>query len=117
LPSAAIMVVIILIYIILGCFIDAMSMILLTIPIFYPVILALNYDPIWFGIIIVLVTEMAMITPPVGMNVYVISGITRDVPMGTVFRGIAPFAATMLIFIVILFAVPQIALFLPSISK
>jgi C4-dicarboxylate transporter DctM subunit len=117
LSPIAVMVVIIVIYIILGCFIDAMSMILLTIPIFYPVVVALNFDPIWFGIIIVLVTEMAMITPPVGMNVYVISGITRDVPMATVFRGIMPFAITMLVFIGILMAVPQLALFLPSISK
>jgi C4-dicarboxylate transporter, DctM subunit len=117
LPPMAIMVIIIIIYIILGCFIDAMSMILLTIPIFFPVIVALHFDPIWFGIIIVLVTEMAMITPPVGMNVYVISGITRDVPMATVFRGILPFTVTMMVFIVILCAFPQIATILPSISK
>jgi C4-dicarboxylate transporter, DctM subunit len=117
LPATVIMVIIVLIYIVLGCFIDAMSMILLTIPIFFPVVVALHFDPIWFGIIIVLVTEMAMITPPVGMNVYVISGITRDVPMSTVFKGITPFAITMVIFIVILFVFPQIALVLPSISK
>ncbi|MBA7566813.1 C4-dicarboxylate TRAP transporter large permease protein DctM [subsurface metagenome] len=111
-----VMLIIILVYLVLGCFIDALSMVLLTIPIFFPVATSLGFDPIWFGIIIVLVAEMAMITPPVGMNVYVIAGITRDVPMQTIFKGILPFLAIEAGFVVLLIVFPQIALFLPSIS-
>jgi tripartite ATP-independent transporter DctM subunit len=116
LSPLVVMIVIIVIYIVLGCFIDAFSMVLLTVPIFYHLVTGIGFDPIWFGIIIVLVTEMAMITPPVGINVYVISGITRDAPMATVFRGITPFAITMVIFLIILIAFPQVALVLPSVS-
>jgi C4-dicarboxylate transporter DctM subunit len=116
LPPVSVMVIIIVVYLILGCFIDAMSMILLTIPIFFPVARALGFDPIWFGIIIVLVVEMAMITPPVGMNVYVISGITRDVPMGTIFKGIIPFVIIEACFVALLITFPQIVLFLPGLA-
>jgi C4-dicarboxylate transporter DctM subunit len=116
LPPVSVMVLIIVVYLILGCVIDAMSMILLTIPIFYPVATALGFDPVWFGILIVLVVEMAMITPPVGMNVYVVSGITRDVPMQTIFKGILPFVIIEACFVALLVAFPQIALFLPSLS-
>jgi C4-dicarboxylate transporter DctM subunit len=115
-PPVVIMVIIILVYMVLGCFIDAMSMVLLTIPIFYPVAVSLGFDPIWFGVIIVLLVEMAAITPPVGMNVYVIHGIARDVPMQNVFKGIIPFLLIEVGFVVLLIAFPQIALFLPSIS-
>jgi len=115
-PPVVIMLIIILVYLVLGCFIDALSMVLLTIPIFFPVATSLGFDPIWFGIIIVLVAEMAMITPPVGMNVYVIAGITRDVPMQTIFKGILPFLFIEAGFVVLLIALPQIVLFLPSIS-
>ncbi len=109
-------VLIIVVYLVLGCFIDAMSMILLTIPIFYPLIVKLGFDPIWFGIIIVMVVEMAMITPPVGMNVYVISGIAPDVPMQKIFRGVMPFLLVELLFIAIITAFPIIVLFLPHLS-
>jgi C4-dicarboxylate transporter DctM subunit len=112
-----IMILIIFAYMVLGCFIDAMSMIVLTIPIFYPVVTSLGFDPIWFGIIIVLVTEMAMITPPVGMNVYVIAGVARDVPMQTIFRGILPFVLIEIFFIALVVAFPQIVLFLPSLGN
>lgn len=115
-PPVVIMVIIIIFYMILGCFIDAMSMILLTIPIFVPVASSLGFDIIWFGIIIVVVAEMAMITPPVGMNVFVISGIARDVPLHTIFKGVLPFAAVEALLLVLLIAFPQIALFLPGIS-
>ena len=75
------MCIILLIYLGLGCFIDALAMVLLTIPIFYPVVVnTLGYDPIWFGVVIVLVVSMGVITPPVGMNVYVIKGVAPDVP-------------------------------------
>lgn len=112
-PTLA-MVFIILLYLVLGCFIDTMAMVLLTVPIFFPVILELGYDPIWFGIIIALVVEMAMITPPIGMNVYVIAGVASDVPMETIFKGILPFVLTMALFVVMLFIFPQIVLFLPD---
>ena len=115
LPSMAILMMIILMYLFLGCFIDALSMILLTIPIFYPLIIRLNFDPIWFGILIVMVIEMALITPPIGMNVYVISGITKDVPMPTIFKGIVPFLIVEIILLILLIAFPQIVLFLPTI--
>jgi C4-dicarboxylate transporter DctM subunit len=111
-----IILIIVLVYLVLGCFIDALSMVILTIPIFFPVATSLGFDPIWFGIIIVLVVEMAAITPPVGMNVYVIHGITRDVPMQSIFKGIVPFLIIEAAFVVALVRFPQIALFLPSIS-
>jgi C4-dicarboxylate transporter DctM subunit len=117
LPPLMIMVFIICVYFILGCFIDALSMILLTIPIFYPVVMALGFSPIWFGVIIVLLVEMAVITPPVGMNVYVISGINRDVSMGTIFRGILPFLVAMIVFIILLLTFPRMALFLPGLMR
>jgi len=117
LPPVLVIVFIIFIYLILGCLIDTMSMILLTIPIFFPVVTGLGYDPIWFGVVIVLVVEMAMITPPVGMNVYVISGIAKDVPMEVIFRGIIPFVVVEILFVILLIAFPQMALFLPGLLK
>ncbi|UCE35828.1 MAG: TRAP transporter large permease, partial [Deltaproteobacteria bacterium] len=87
LPAWAIMGVIVFIYLVGGCFMDALGMILLTIPIFYPVAVELGYDPIWFGVIIVLITEMGVITPPVGVNVYVVSGVAKDVPLEVIFKG------------------------------
>lgn len=114
LPSVFIMIVIIVIYLLLGCVVDAFSMILLTVPIFFPVVKALGFDPIWFGIITVLVVEIALITPPIGMNVYVIWGITDDVSMSTIFRGILPFLGVLVLFIALLFVFPQLVLFLPE---
>jgi tripartite ATP-independent transporter DctM subunit len=114
LPPVAIVVIILMIYLVLGCFIDAFSMILLTIPIFFPIIQALGFDPIWFGIITVLVVEIALITPPVGMNVYVIWGISKDVPMTDIFKGILPFLGALIALIVFLVAFPKIVLFLPG---
>ncbi len=115
-PPMLVFVLIVFVYLILGCFIDAMSMILLTIPIFYPLMLKLGFDPIWFGIIIVMMVELAMISPPVGMNVYVISGIARDVPMQKIFKGIIPFLLVEVAFIILITAFPQIVLFLPGLS-
>jgi len=117
LPSLAIMGVIVLIYLVGGCFMDALALITLTIPILYPVVLALGFDPIWFGVIIVLVTEMGVITPPVGVNVYVIKGIAEDVPLETIFKGILPFLGALIITIGILMSFPEIATFLPSLTS
>lgn len=110
----AVMGVIIFIYFIGGCFMDAMGLIVLTIPIFYPVVIKLGFDPIWFGVIIVLMGEMGVITPPVGVNVYVIKGISPDVPLETIFMGILPFLAALIIVTFILMIFPQIATFLPK---
>jgi TRAP-type C4-dicarboxylate transport system permease large subunit len=92
-------------------------MIMLTIPIFFPIIMSLGFNPIWFGIIVVRVVEMGLITPPVGINVFVIKGIAKDVPMGTVFRGIVPFLAADVVHLALLVALPSISLFLPSLMK
>jgi tripartite ATP-independent transporter DctM subunit len=114
LPSWAIMLVVMFFFLIGGCFMDALGMILLTIPIFYPVAIAIGYDPIWFGVVIVLVTELGVITPPVGINVYVVSGIARDVPLEVIFKGTLPFVLTLSAYLAIMLLFPQIALFLPS---
>jgi tripartite ATP-independent transporter DctM subunit len=112
-----IMGVIVLIYIVGGCFMDAMALVVLTVPVIFPVVVRLGFDPIWFGVIIVLVSEMGVITPPVGVNVYVIKGIAPDVPLETIFKGIFPFLVAILINTGILIAFPQIALILPALTK
>ena len=115
LPAYAVMGIIIFIYLILGCLIDALALVLLTIPIFYPVaVTTLGYDPIWFGVIVVLVVAMGVITPPVGMNVYIIKGIAPDVPLEVIFKGVWPFLVAILICLAILMVFPQIATFLPG---
>jgi len=116
LPPMAIMGVIIILYIIGGCFMDSLAMITLTVPIFYPVVVALGFDPIWFGVITVMVVEMGVITPPVGVNVYVIKGISEDVPLETIFKGIFPFLAALVVMVGILMLFPKIATFLPSLT-
>jgi TRAP-type C4-dicarboxylate transport system permease large subunit len=105
---------IIFIYLIGGCFIDSLALIMLTVPIFYPVIISLGYDPIWFGVIIVLVTQIGVITPPMGINVYVVSGVARDVPLETIFKGVIPLLIALIIGTLLLIPFPQIALFLPG---
>ena len=108
--------IIVLFYLGLGCVMDAMSILILTTPIIFPVITALGFDPVWFGVVMVLVGEMALITPPVGQNVYVLSGIL-DMSVWTIFRGVWPFVWAMLFCILILTVFPQIALFLPGLMK
>ncbi|MGD2100365.1 MAG: TRAP transporter large permease [Desulfobacterales bacterium] len=114
LPHWAIMLVVMFFFFIGGCFMDALGMILLTIPIFFPVAVALGYDPIWFGVVIVLVTELGVITPPVGINVYVVSGIAKDIPLEVIFKGAFPFVLTLLAYLIIMIFFPQLALFLPG---
>jgi tripartite ATP-independent transporter DctM subunit len=113
-PPMAVMGLIIFVYLIGGCFMDALGLILLTVPIFFPVAIELGFNPIWFGIIITRVTEIGVITPPVGMNVYVIKGVARDVPLSTIFRGVIPFLMADVISVLLLLFVPQITLWLPS---
>ena len=117
LPPFAIMIVIILIYLFGGCFMDAFAMIMLTIPIFFPVSQALGYDPIWFGVVIVLISEMGVVTPPVGINVYVVSGVAKDVPLDVIFKGVLPMVLALLVCNLIILIFPQIALYLPSLMR
>jgi tripartite ATP-independent transporter DctM subunit len=105
---------IMLMYLVLGCLMDAMAMIILTVPIIFPVIISLGFDPIWFGVIIVMTVELGLIHPPVGMNVFVIKSVIPDVNFTTIFVGVLPFIITDLIRLVILIAFPIIALWLPS---
>ncbi|MBA7495801.1 C4-dicarboxylate TRAP transporter large permease protein DctM [subsurface metagenome] len=104
-------------YLILGCVMDSLAMMLLTVPIFFPLVMALGFDPIWFGIIIVRTMEIGLITPPVGLNVYIIKGVAKDVSMQTIFRGIVPFLMADVCHVALLVAVPQISLFLPGLMK
>jgi TRAP-type C4-dicarboxylate transport system permease large subunit len=117
LPPHAVMGVIILVYLFGGCFMDALAMIMLTIPIFFPVVQTLGFDPIWFGVVIVLITEMGVITPPVGVNVYVVYGVAKDVPLENIFRGVFPMLLALLLCNLILLMFPQIALFLPNLMN
>ena len=118
LPPYFIMAIIVLIYFIGGCFMDALAFVTLTVPIFFSVVMALGYDPIWFGIIIVMVTEMGVITPPVGINVYVVFGVARrvigEVPLESIFKGIFPFLLAVIAGVIILMIFPQIILLLPN---
>ena len=98
----------------LGTFLEGFAMLVLTLPIVFPVIVDLGFDPIWFGVVMVIVLEMGLISPPVGVNVFVVKGIAEDVPMRQIFAGILPFWAAMLVCLVILVMFPEIALFLPN---
>jgi tripartite ATP-independent transporter DctM subunit len=118
LPPFMIMAVILIIYLILGCFIDALALVLLTVPIFYPVVTdVLGYNPIWFGVITVLVVAMGVITPPVGMNVFIIKGVAKDVPLETIFKGVWPFIIAIFACIALLIIFPQLTTFLPNMLK
>ena len=101
-------------YLVLGCLMDAMAMIILTVPIIFPVVTALGFDPIWFGVIIVMTVELGLIHPPVGMNVFVIKSVVKDVSFTTIFKGVLPFVATDIVRLVVLIAFPIIALWLPQ---
>ena len=101
-------------YVVLGCLMDALAMVILTVPIIFPVIKELGFDPIWFGVIIVMTVELGLIHPPVGMVVFVIKSVIQDINFSTIFAGVLPFIATDLIRLVILIAFPAIALWLPS---
>lgn len=118
LPPFAVLTMIILVYFLGGCFMDALAFVMLTVPIFFPVVTNLGYDPIWFGIIIVMVTEMGVITPPVGINVYVVYGVAESViggvPLESIFKGIVPFLLAVIAGLIILILLPQIILVLPN---
>jgi len=117
LAPAAIIGIVVLIFFVLGCFIDAMALLVLLVPILFPVVIGFGFDLIWFGVIIVLVSQMGVITPPVGVNVFVVKGIAEDVPLEAIFKGILPFLIALIVCTGILVAFPQIATFLPSLVK
>lgn len=101
-------------YVILGMFLDGLAMLVVTIPIYYPIILSLGFDPIWFGVIAVIVIEMGMITPPVGLNVFVVRGVAGNVALSTIFKGVVPFLIAMVITLLLIILFPSIALIIPN---
>jgi len=109
-----VLIIIVTIYLFLGCFLDAVSMMVLTLPVVYPVIISLGFDPIWFGVVAVLMMEAGLITPPVGLNVYTLAGIARDVPMSDIFKGVTPFLMGIFLLVILLTVFPQIVTFLPN---
>ena len=105
------------IYVILGTAMEELSMILLTVPVFFPLVVGLGYDPVWFGIVIVVVVQIGLISPPVGMNMFVVKSMLSGVSTATVFRGVTPFAAMVVVLLGIIVAFPRISLFLPQLMK
>ena len=105
------------IYVVLGTAMEELSMILLTVPLFFPVVTALGYDPVWFGIVIVIVVQIGLISPPVGMNIFVVKNLLRNISIGTVFRGVIPFNVALVALLAIVVAWPQLATFLPGFMK
>lgn len=109
-----ILAVIVVLYAVMGCLMDSLAMVMLTVPIFLPIIVSLGFDPIWYGVIMIMVMEMGLITPPVGMNVYIVAGVAKDVPLTRIFRGVTPMVAAMCIAIIIIIAFPALSTWLPS---
>jgi tripartite ATP-independent transporter DctM subunit len=113
-PREVILLIVLLIYLIGGCLVDALGFLVVTIPIFYPLANALGFDPIWYTVVITLVTTMGAVTPPVGVNVYIVSGLAPDIPIGTIFRGVSIFLIAYVICLALLIMFPQVALYLPG---
>jgi len=113
-PTFIVVLLILAIYAVLGCFIDSLPLIVLLTPIFLPIINNFGLSPVWFGVLMVMVMQLGLITPPVGMCVYVMGGIAKDVPLMKIFKGVLPFVIALIVAVIILAAVPQIALFLPN---
>jgi tripartite ATP-independent transporter DctM subunit len=109
-----VMVMILLVYVVLGCVFESMSMLLLTVPIFFPLVTSLGFDPIWFGIVVVVVVEISLITPPVGLNVFILKGVVGNVSTGTIFKGVTPFWIADIIRLALIVALPIIVLYLPN---
>src|SRR5690606_25177609 len=102
------------IYLVLGCVLESLSMILLTVPIFFPIVTALGHDPVWFGILIVVVVEIGLITPPIGVNLFVIRSVTPDIAMRSIMRGVLPFITPDLLRVLLIASVPAVSLWLPN---
>lgn len=114
LPALAVLLIILALYLFLGMILDASAMMTLTVPLFFPLVTGLGYDAVFFGVLVVRMTEIALITPPVGMNVYVLSGVARDIPLTTMFRGTTPFVLADIVHVALLLAIPALVLWLPS---
>ena len=114
LPGWAVMSLIVLVYLAGGCVVDALALIMLTIPIFFPIVENLGYDPVWFGVIIVLVTQMGVITPPVGINAYIVQGVDKDTPLEKIFKGALPFLAALVAGTMLMIFWPQMVTWLPD---
>jgi tripartite ATP-independent transporter DctM subunit len=108
---------VVLVLLVLGCCMDVPAMIVLTMPIFFPVVMAVGFDPIWFGVVSVIMSEVAFITPPVGMNVYVVAGTAPEIPIATIFKGIMPYLGALVVALILMTVFPQICTFLPSMMK
>jgi C4-dicarboxylate transporter DctM subunit len=113
-PPLGVILLLLCFYLVLGCVFDALAMILLTIPVFFPLVQGLGFDPVWFGIVVVVVVEISLITPPIGMNLFVIRSVLKDVPMTTIYRGIVPFIVADIVRLAIIVLIPAFVLFLPS---
>ncbi len=100
-------------YLVLGCFIETLSMMVGTIPIVFPIVVHMGIDPVWFGVFLVLMMELALVTPPVGLNLYVVQGIRRQGPVTDVFVGVAPFVLTLMAFVFVIIAMPGLVTWLP----
>lgn len=109
------MITLVITYIVLGCFLEGIGLVLITVPVFLPVVVASGYDPIWFGVMVVVVVEMGLISPPVGMNLFVIQAQVPDIPIPSIYKGILPFMVSPLVLIVLLLAFPDLALYLPRV--
>ncbi|WP_288350192.1 TRAP transporter large permease [uncultured Thalassospira sp.] len=109
-----VIVTIVLIYVVLGCVLESISMMLLTVPVFYPLIASMGYDLIWFGVLVVVVVEISLITPPVGLNVFVLNSVLRDVRLNDIFRGVVPFIAADVVRVVLVMLIPALSLALPA---
>ncbi|MBF9033440.1 TRAP transporter large permease subunit [Rhodobacterales bacterium HKCCE2091] len=114
LPPVGILILMLAAYLVMGCFLEGFAMLVLSMPIFFPIVQELGIDPIWFGVLVVLTLEMGLISPPVGVNVFIVKSVAPDVPLGTIFRGVMPFWLAMLATLALLIAFPQIALLLPD---
>ena len=113
-PVIGVVLIICAIYVVLGCVFDSLAMLLLTVPVFFPIVDSLGVDPIWFGIVIIIVVEIGLITPPIGMNVFMVKTVLRDVEIWTIFNGVWPFLAATLIGLALILVFPDIALLLPD---
>jgi TRAP-type C4-dicarboxylate transport system permease large subunit len=113
LPPVLIIIGILLFYVVLGMFMDAIGMLLLTLPVVYPAVIALGYDPIWFGIVVVKMAEICLITPPIGLNCFVVNGVRPDIPLTDVFKGIAPFFLADVATVGVFLAFPEVITWLP----
>ena len=105
------------IYVLLGCFVESVSMLFLTVPLFFPIVTAMGFNPVWFGIVVIVAIEISLITPPIGLNVFVMRGMIADVPLRTMFLGVAPFVLSSVVLLLILIFFPPLVLWLPTVLQ